>query len=80
MDKLRLEIREKPAEFIERLKANAPHRIPGTAVVLGRMTTGVPLALTRNVKLNHVLHDRLLLVAVEVTETPPVAVTDVDAR
>src|SRR6202011_5948799 len=56
MDKVRLEIREKSKEFIERIKADPPYRIPGTAVVLGRMTTGVPLALTHNVRLNHVLH------------------------
>src|SRR5262249_1645291 len=37
---------------------------PRHAVVLGRMTKGVPLALTHNLKLNHVLHERALLVAV----------------
>jgi hypothetical protein len=73
---VRLEMREKSKEFIERIKADPPYRIPGTAVVLGRMATGVPLALTRNVKVNHVLHERVLLVAVEMTETPRVADED----
>ena len=36
------------------------------------MTKGVPLALTHNLKLNHVLHERVLLVAVTITETPRV--------
>ena len=72
MDKVRLEIREKSKEFIERIKADPPHRIPGTAVVLGRMATGVPLALTRNLELNHVMHEKVLLVAVAMTETPRV--------
>jgi KUP system potassium uptake protein len=76
MDKVRLEIREKSKEFIERIKADPPYRIPGTAVVLGRMTTGVPLSLTRNVKVNHVLHEKVLLVAIEMTETPRVADED----
>jgi KUP system potassium uptake protein len=76
MDRVRLAIREKSPEFIERLKGNPPHRIPGTAVVLGRMTHGVPLPLTRNVNFNHVLHERVLLVAVEMTETPRVADED----
>jgi KUP system potassium uptake protein len=73
MDKVRLEIREKAKEFIERITADPPHRIPGTAVVLGRMAKGVPLPLTHNVNFNRVLHDTLLMVAVEMTETPRVA-------
>ena len=36
------------------------------------MAKGVPLALTHNLKLNHVLHEKVLLVAVETTETPRV--------
>jgi KUP system potassium uptake protein len=76
MDQVRLEIREKPKEFIERIRADPPYRIPGTAVVLGRMTKGVPLALTHNLNLNHVLHEKVLLAAVETTETPRVADDD----
>src|SRR5208283_4777030 len=33
LDKVRLEVRQKTAEFIERIKADPPYRIPGTAVV-----------------------------------------------
>jgi KUP system potassium uptake protein len=73
MDKARLEIREQSKEFIERITTHPPYRIPGTAAVLGRMTQGVPLPLTLNLKLNHVLHENVLLVAVETTETPRVA-------
>lgn len=40
------------------------------------MLRGVPLPLTRNVNFNHVLHERGLLVAVEMTETPRVAEED----
>ncbi len=70
MDKARLEIRERSSQFIEHLKSDPPLRIPGTAVVLGRMSKGVPLALSHNVKCNHVLHENVLLVAVATTETP----------
>ena len=76
MDKVRLEVRDVSKEFLERLKADPPHQIPGTAVVLGRMTQGVPLPLTYNIKFNHVLHERVFLVAVEMTETPRVADED----
>src|SRR5208337_5636441 len=53
-----------------RLKRDPPYRIPGTAIVLGRMAKGVPLALSHNVNCNHVLHENVLLVAVTTTETP----------
>jgi KUP system potassium uptake protein len=72
MDQIRLEIREKSQEFIARMKVDPPYSIPGTAVVLGRMKQGVPLPLTLNVNFNHVLHERVLLVALEMTETPRV--------
>lgn len=72
LDKVRLEIREPSKGFIERINANPPFSIPGTAVVLGRMTQGVPLSLTHNVNFNHVLHERVLLVAIEMTDTPRV--------
>ncbi len=76
MDKVRLEVREKATEFIDRIKADPPYRIPGTAVVLGRITRGVPMSLTHNLKFNHVLHENVLLVAVDMTETPRVADED----
>ena len=73
MDQVRLDVRESATEFIARIKADPPFRIAGTAVVMGRMTQGVPLPLTLNLKLNHVLHERMLLVAIQITETPRVA-------
>jgi KUP system potassium uptake protein len=73
MDRVRLEIRQRSAALIEQLKADRPFRIPGTAIVLGRMAQGVPLALSHNLKHNHVLHERVLLVAVTMTETPRVS-------
>lgn len=76
MDSVRLEIRERSEAFIARIEVDPPHRIPGTAVVLGRMTQGIPLPLTSNVNFNHVLHETVLLVAVEMTETPRVADED----
>src|SRR5215469_5361923 len=73
MDRVRLEIRQRSAALIKQLKADRPFRIPGTAIVLGRMAQGVPLALSHNLKHNHVLHERVLLVAVTMTETPRVS-------
>jgi len=70
MDAIRLEVRVRSQDFVEQVKSNPPFRIPGTAVVLGRMARGVPLALSQNYKLNHVLHQRVLLVAVTTMERP----------
>src|SRR5450755_646450 len=76
LDQVRLEIRENSQEFIARMKVHPPYSIAGTAIVLGRMKQGVPLPLTLNVNFNHVLHERVLLVAVEMTETPRVSDED----
>jgi KUP system potassium uptake protein len=76
MDTVRLEVREPSKEFVKRLNLDPPFRISGTAVVLGRMAKGVPLALSHNTKCNHVLYENLLLVAVMTMETP--RVTDED--
>jgi KUP system potassium uptake protein len=46
MDTVRLEVRLRPEKFIAELKSDPPFRVPGTAVVLGRMAKGVPLALS----------------------------------
>jgi KUP system potassium uptake protein len=70
MDAVRVEIRQPSKEFIDELRRDPPRRIPGTAIVLGRMAKGVPLALSHNVKCNRVLHDHVLLVAVTTTEAP----------
>jgi KUP system potassium uptake protein len=70
MDKVRLEIRERSSQFVARLRRDPPLRIPGTAIVLGRMTKGVPLALSHNVNCNRILHERVLLVAANMTEAP----------
>jgi KUP system potassium uptake protein len=47
-------------------------RIPATAVYLTSATDGVPPALLHNMKANHVLHARILLVTVETAFTPRV--------
>jgi len=70
MDEARLEIRQPSKAFIEELRTDPPRRIPGVAIVLGRMAKGVPLALSHNVKCNRVLHEHVLLVAVVTTEAP----------
>jgi KUP system potassium uptake protein len=76
LDTVRLEVREPTKEFVEHLNSNPPLRVPGTAVVLGRMAKGVPLALSHNIRCNHILYENVLLVAVTTTETPRVSDED----
>ena len=47
-------------------------RVPGTAVFLNRGLTTTPLAMRSNVEHNHVLHERVVIVAVETVPVPVV--------
>ncbi len=76
MDRARLEVRQRVDDFLAAIKAHPPVRLPGTAVVLGRLAHGVPLMLTLNLKHNRVLHEHVLLLAVSIAEIPRVADAD----
>lgn len=58
-------------ELLLKTTANV-RRIPATAVYLTSNRAGVPPALLHNMKANHVLHARILLVTVETALTPRV--------
>jgi KUP system potassium uptake protein len=55
--------------FLERAD-KTPMRVAGTAVFLARSDSVVPGALLHNLKHNKVLHERVILVNVQVAETP----------
>ena len=61
-------------EFIEQLHAKKPPlpRVPGTAVFLNRGKATTPLAMRANVEHNHVLHDHVLILAIETLPVPHV--------
>ena len=73
LDTVRLGLRQSSKQFIAGLQRDLPLRLPGTAVVLGRLGQGVPLLLTQNIRHNHVIYEHTLLVAVSVAEIPRVA-------
>jgi KUP system potassium uptake protein len=54
-------------EFIEKLHARRPppYRVPGTAIFLNRGKATAPLAMRANVEHNHVLHEHVIILAVE---------------
>ena len=56
--------------FIANIAEHPPLRVPGTAVFLTANQNAVPHALLHNLKHNKVLHDRNVLLTVEMLETP----------
>ncbi|MBV9826068.1 MAG: KUP/HAK/KT family potassium transporter [Alphaproteobacteria bacterium] len=74
VERLRAEMRQPEEELVGELRATPPIRLPGTAAFLTGATTGVPLPITRFLRHNHALHERVLLVNVQTTETPRVAI------
>jgi len=56
--------------FIESIARHPPLRVPGTAVFLTANLNAVPHALLHNLKHNKVLHERNVLLTVEMLETP----------
>lgn len=63
-------------QLIGMLKKSHPARAPGTAVFLTSDTDSAPAALLHNLKHNHVLHDRNVIVTVNAATTPRVADED----
>jgi KUP system potassium uptake protein len=64
--------------FVNELHARRPplHRVPGTAVFLNRGKATAPLALRANVEHNQVLHEQVLILAIETVPVPHVPLAD----
>jgi len=60
------------ADFLASLSDRVP-RVPGTAVFLTGTSEGVPIALLHNMKHNKIIHERVVLLTVQVEEIPFVA-------
>jgi KUP system potassium uptake protein len=58
------------SEFVQRVTAQPPLRVPGTAVFLTRAPAAVPRTLLHNLAHNHVLHEQVVLLTL-VTEPVP---------
>ena len=67
-------------EFVDGLSERTPRllRVPGTAVFLNRGKETAPLAMWANVDHNHVLHEQVIIMAINTVSVPRVA--DSDAR
>ncbi|HEV7779435.1 MAG TPA: potassium transporter Kup [Luteibacter sp.] len=63
--------------FIENIADHPPLRVPGTAIFLTANQNAVPHAMLHNLKHNKVLHERNVMLTVEMLETP---VAEADER
>jgi KUP system potassium uptake protein len=69
----RLTARAIPIEtFIERISAEPPVRVPGTAVFMTAQPRGTPPALTHNLRYNKVLHEQVIVLVVKTVPVPHV--------
>jgi len=59
-------------DFLAQIEKDPPRRVDGTAVYLVSEASGVPRALTQNLRFNGVLHDRNLLFTFSSAEVPSV--------
>jgi len=58
--------------LVKDLKENPPARVPGTAIFMTGTTRGVPQALPHNIKHNHVLHERVIMLTLVTDDVPKV--------
>src|SRR3546814_8915198 len=59
-----------PTEVFVKSAANSATRVPGTAVFMTSTAEGVPHALLHNLKHNKVLHERVVLLTVNIEDVP----------
>ena len=64
------------APFVESLALDMPHRVRGTAVFLTPEAQVVPHALLHNLAHNQVLHDQVIVLALQSADTPRVPARD----
>lgn len=59
-----------PMEIFAKSAKNSATRVPGTAIFMASSKGGVPSALLHNIKHNKVLHERVVILTVEIAEIP----------
>ncbi|MFN4019940.1 MAG: potassium transporter Kup [Erythrobacter sp.] len=64
-----------PLEIFAKSAKNSALRVPGTAVFMASTTAGVPSALLHNIKHNKVLHERVVILTINIADVPYVTST-----
>ncbi len=57
-------------DFVAQLASKSIHRVRGTAIFMSRQQEGIPTAMLHNIKHNKVVHERVVLLSVNVEESP----------
>lgn len=63
-------------KFMENIRKDPPLRVPGTAVFMNGNVSGTPAALLHNVRHNHVLHERNIVLTATTRQVPRVEPED----
>ena len=65
-----------PMEIFIKSAANSAARVPGTAIFMASAASGVPSALLHNIKHNRILHERVIILTVQIEDVPYVEEVD----
>lgn len=65
-----------PMEIFIKSAANSATRVPGTAIFMASAASGVPSAMLHNIKHNKILHERVLILTVQIEDVPYVDEAD----
>ncbi len=55
-------------ELLQRIEEERIHRVPGTLVAMSAFPRGIPVPLLQNLRHNHVLHERIVLMTLRIDE------------
>ena len=61
-----------PIEIFTKSAKNSATRVPGTAVFMASSSAGVPSALLHNIKHNKVIHERVVVLTVNIQDVPSI--------
>ncbi len=59
-----------PAEVFIKSASKSAQRVPGTAIFMASSSAGIPSALLHNIKHNKILHDRVVILTVQIEDVP----------
>lgn len=59
-----------PMEVFIKSASNSAKRVPGTAIFMASSSKGVPSALLHNIKHNRILHERVIILTIQIADEP----------
>ena len=65
-----------PLDIFAKSARNSTVRVPGTAIFMNSGSSGTPSALLHNIKHNKVLHERVVVLTVQIEDVPHVAIEE----